>query len=452
MLCSNLNTMGTMTERSWRPLIAIVAAVLLIAVLFFVIRPGRSASSAAQETTADVTLAVDGRDNANVSMAADGSFVAAVWSAAAASGGAEIFAAASRDGGATFSRPVRVSSPDNNVNVNGEQPPRVTLVPHDNGTPGITVVWTEKGDTGARLAFARSTDGGVSFGSSAAVAGGEAAGNRGWEGITTSPDGRVYAAWLDHRQLAKPQDESVAAHHHHGGEAATTPDDGVAMAQLSQLYVSAIDDPDSVRAVTGGVCYCCKTAIAASGDALFLAWRHVYPGNLRDIAFSASRDGGRTFSAPVRISEDKWQLNGCPDDGPAMALDAAQRIHVVWPTLVEEDGRPVKALFHAVSTDGQTFSVRTRLPTEGQANHPQLSFAGDGRLVAVWDESGSGSRHLAVASTAIDGSGRVAFTRNDAWSSRQATYPFVVRAGERVLFAWTETAPDRSVIRVSEYR
>jgi hypothetical protein len=433
-------------------LIAIGTAVLLIAALFAVIRMGRSTSSAAATKTADVTLAVEGRDNANVSLAADGSFVAAVWSASPASGGADIFAAVSRDGGATFSSPVRVTSTSNNVNVNGEQPPRVTLMPRANATPGLTVVWTEKGDAGTRLAFARSTDGGVSFGPSAAVAGGEAAGNRGWEGVTTAPDGHVYAAWLDHRQLAKPQDEAVAAHHHHGDQAATAPDDGVAMAQLSQLYVSAIDDPDSVRAVTGGVCYCCKTAIAASGDSLFLAWRHVYPGNLRDIAFSASRDGGRTFSAPVRISEDKWQLNGCPDDGPSMVLDAANRIHVVWPTLVQDEGHPVKALFHAMSTDGEAFGARTRLPTQGQANHPQLSFAGDGRLVAVWDESGSGSRHLAVASATIDGSGHVAFTRDDAWSSRQATYPFVVRTGEHILIAWTETSQDHSVIRVSEYR
>src|SRR5205085_10437805 len=107
----------------------------------------------------------------------------------------------------------------------------------------------------------------------------------------------------------------------------------VAMAQLSQLYVAPLDGSIAPIAVTGGVCYCCKTAIAASGTtSLYVAWRHVYPGNMRDIAFAASRDGGRTFSPPIRVSEDKWQLDGCPDDGPSMAVDTRRQIHGVWPS------------------------------------------------------------------------------------------------------------------------
>jgi hypothetical protein len=50
-----------------------------------------------------------------------------------------------------------------------------------------------------------------------------------------------------------------------------------------------------------------KTTIAAARDgAIYAAWRHVYPGNVRDIAVTMSRDGGRTFAPPVRISDDKW--------------------------------------------------------------------------------------------------------------------------------------------------
>ena len=74
------------------------------------------------------------------------------------------------------------------------------------------------------------------------------------------------------------------------------------MAQKSGLYYAASAGGGRCppeRALAMGVCYCCKTALAAGADgALFAAWRHVYPGNLRDIAFSVSRDSGRTFSAP----------------------------------------------------------------------------------------------------------------------------------------------------------
>ena len=80
------------------------------------------------------------------------------------------------------------------------------------------------------------------------------------------------------------------------------------------------------RELAKGVCYCCKTALALGGNgAVYAAWRHVYTGNIRDIAFIASTDGGRTFAEPMRVSEDRWELAGCPDDGPSMAVDAAAR-------------------------------------------------------------------------------------------------------------------------------
>jgi hypothetical protein len=99
-------------------------------------------------------------------------------------------------------------------------------------------------------------------------------------------------------------------------------------------------------------------------------------------------------------------LEGCPDDGPAMRVDPKGRIHIVWPAVVTERGSQVKALFHTVSTDGQAFLPRTRIPTEGQANHPQLAVAANGSLALAWDESGSAPERLCTveqSSTIADG-------------------------------------------------
>jgi hypothetical protein len=125
----------------------------------------------------------------------------------------------------------------------------------------------------------------------------------------------------------------LAAHAARGSGAAHQHDlarDGVAMAQKSGLYYASIAASVSLeRQLTTGVCYCCKTALAAGPDgAVYAAWRHVYPGNLRDIAFTMSQDGGRSFSIPIRVREDGWAINGCPDDGPAMAADTAGTVHL----------------------------------------------------------------------------------------------------------------------------
>ena len=131
---------------------------------------------------------------------------------------------------------------------------------------------------------------------------------------------------------------------------------------------------------------------------LVAAWRHVYPGDLRDIAFAISRDGGRSFSAPSRVSEDGWAINGCPDDGPALVVDAGGVTHIVWPTVIAGD-EPVGALFYASTRDGQRFTPRVRIPTLGSPKpmHPQMALAADGTLVVAWDELIDGRRVAAAA-------------------------------------------------------
>ena len=187
---------------------------------------------------------------------------------------------------------------------------------------------------------------------------------------------------------------------------------------------------------------------------MFAAWRHVYPGNLRDIAFSMSRDGGRTYSEPIRVHEDQWQLNGCPDDGPAMVVDADERVHIVWPTVVLEKGEPVKALFHSSSPDGRGFGTRTRIPTRGFGNHPQVALAADGSLVVAWDELADGSRHIGLARGVVDRSGLIELTRMplEGEQSPVGVYPAVAAAGGNAVVAWTSTADKQSTIRIVRRR
>lgn len=425
-------------------------AVVALAVVGQVAVPSAAPSSHTGPITA--TLAVTGRANANVSLATMGPFTAVVWSASAKDGTTDVFSAVSRDGGATFGSPVVVNRTPGDARVNGEQPPRVTLAAASSGLPTITAIWTAKRGAGTVLLTARSDDGGRTFGISTLVPGTDAPGNRGWEAIGADAAGRVHAVWLDHRRMAAPDATKTAAAHRHGeggaAPSAAPKPDGVAMAQQSDLYFAALSDGAAPRAITAGVCYCCKTAIAfGPSNQIFLAWRHVYPGNFRDMAFAASRDGGRTFSTPVRVSQDNWMLEGCPDDGPAMKTDAHGRIHIVWPAVVADGGAQVKGLFHAVSLDGRTFGPRVRIPTHGQANHPQLAIAADGTVRVAWDESGSGARHIVTGRGVIDSRGRVTFSRTTV-GDEVGVYPMVAATPAGAILAWTAGAPDASVIAV----
>lgn len=389
-----------------------------------------------------ITLSVSGRANANVSIASDGSFVALVWSASRESGTTDVYLAVSHDSGTKFSAPVRVNSTPGDARTNGEQPPRVSLVPREGKLPEIAVLWTTRRGPTTMLLTGRSSDGGSTFGRSAVVPGTNAVGNRGWQAIGASASGAVYGVWLDHRRLAEHQQEGQATAHQHGG---MDP-------QLSQLYFSRLDGRSDPIPLTGGVCYCCKTAMAMGrGGEINLAWRHVYPGNLRDMAFTVSRDGGRSFGAPVRISEDKWAIEGCPEDGPSLAVDRENRVHAVWTTVVVENREPVKALFHAVAGDGRTFGPRNRLPTEGQTNHPQMAIGRDGVVTVVWDELSGGRRKLAVARGSSDSSAQVRFRRDSA-GERIGTYPAVGSTDNGAVLAWTSGEPSSSIVYAEQLK
>jgi hypothetical protein len=220
------------------------------------------------------------------------------------------------------------------------------------------------------------------------------------------------------------------------------------MAQRSALYTSIVGRPGSVRIITTGVCYCCKTAMATGGKGeLFAAWRQVYPGSVRDIAASVSKDGGRTFAPPIKVSDDGWVLNGCPDDGPALAIGKASAVHVVWPTVVTAaGGAGTLQLFYATSVDGRTFTPRQRIPTDGVPHHPQIAVAVDGRVVIAWDESGKGEKRVAFAHGLPDATGRVQLARFPVAAA--GAYPAVVSTADGVIAAWTSGTGSGTTIQV----
>ena len=407
---------------------------------------GRRGVSKASPVT---TLGAANQENEFVSLASSGDWVAAVWASSSKAAGMNILTAVSRDGGRSFAEPVRVNAVERQANVSGEQPPRIALVRAQGAAPVIVVVWTAKGPDGTLLLTARSMDGGRSFGPSEPVAGTQAAGNRGWESMAIDANGRVYVTWLDHRETVM---SAAGAHgpHQHGAAAQTA--DGVERAQRSQLFVTTVDGSVEPQSVARGVCYCCKTAMLVARDGtLYTAWRHVYEGNNRDIAFTLSRDGGRSFAPPVRVSADGWELDGCPENGPSLAGDHTGRVHVVWPTLVTGAQGETLQLFSASTADGRTFTPRVALPTAGAAYHPQLVSGSEGSLFAAWEEAASGMpRQIRLARARPDTAGSLRFQAVELGQDTAGTYPALTATPAGLFVAWTSHSAAGSTIALRQ--
>jgi hypothetical protein len=177
----------------------------------------------------------------------------------------------------------------------------------------------------------------------------------------------------------------------------------------------------------------------------------VYDGNVRDIAFTKSSDGGRSFLPAARVSSDDWVLDGCPENGPTIAVDLARRTHVVWPTLVKgrtPSSEPTLALFYAVSSDGRRFTARQRIPTEGVPRHPQMVLDSRGQLVVAWDEQIRGTRQVAVARGRALSEPSTKFVRQTIVDQRRAQYPALASTSDGTIVAWTSGAAGATAIGV----
>jgi hypothetical protein len=312
----------------------------------------------------------------------------------------------------------------------------------------VTVIWPSKIEGRSTIRMARSGDGGRTFGAPASVSAASLTGLRGWQSITPA-HGAVHAVWLDGRH-AEPSAGGGGHHHHHGaaGANAAAPKPS---APRQDVYSAVIGADGSITEahVARDVCFCCKTAVGvASNGRVYVAWRHIFPESMRDIALASSSDGGRTFGPLARVSEDGWQLTGCPDDGPAMAIDAGDSIHLAWPTLVAGP-EPRKGIFYSSTKDGTSFAARLQMSGDSveDAGHPQLAVDGAGNVAVAWDEQAGDKRNIVVR-VSRRGSGR--FEPAEVLTpDGSGLNPYVAGLARGFLVAWPIGSGAESAIRLA---
>ncbi|HEX5631983.1 MAG TPA: sialidase family protein [Gemmatimonadales bacterium] len=264
------------------------------------------------------------------------------------------------------------------------------------------------------LRLVRSEDGGRSW--SAPVTVNEAGrhgdfGAHNFHALLALPDGRLVATWL-------LNDRGVS---------------GVAMSR-SRDYGRTWEPTRMVyREPT---CPCCRTAIAAAPDgSLYLAWRAIFAGDVRDVVVMRSPDGGDTWGAPVKPREDGWVFPGCPHAGPSLKVDAAGAVHIAW-----WQGKAGEAgVYYARSTDGgRSFAAQPIATAERSSPaHVQLALRRDGRVAVAWDDGHSplprvllrrsvdGGRHFGVAMLLSD-------------DQAAATFPVLAVVGDSLCVAWSQ--------------
>jgi hypothetical protein len=163
-------------------------------------------------------------------------------------------------------------------------------------------------------------------------------------------------------------------------------------------------------------------AVAPDGSTVYVGWMArdksvaaSSPADAASLRLSASRDGGRTFAPPVKVSDDpKHAAHGMH----SLAVGGDGRVHVAWldergivppPAHHDAKGKPAghheepnRQVYTAYSTDGgRTFSPNRLVARDAcPCCKTSLAAAVNGRVYVSWRQVLPGDfRHIAVAAS-----------------------------------------------------
>jgi BNR repeat-like domain len=248
--------------------------------------------------------------------------------------------------------------------------------------------------------------------------------------LAVAADNRVYVVWLDERNVVMPAADGKGMKMEH-------------MEANREVFFAASSDGGRSfspnQRLAKEACPCCKTAVIAGKDnRVYASWRQVLPGEFRHIALAASEDGGKTFSQPVIVSDDRWMTASCPVSGPSLSTGDDGALRVVWYT---EGDKGAPGLYWAESRDnGRKFS-ESRPLAKGQARgNPLLLANGGSGATVIWESNEGGAPRVMSAPLAGDG----AVTTSPLTTSGEL--PSATLSGDQLFVGYISKVNDRRSI------
>jgi hypothetical protein len=242
--------------------------------------------------------------------------------------------------------------------------------------------------------------------------------------LESAPDGNLMLAWID-RRVDNPKPR--------------------------QLYMMRLSPEGKALtnnySVGQGLCECCKLGVtfANGGKTVYIVDRQVDDDQIRNHVLRKSIDGGKTFAAPVVISNDGWQVPSCPHSGPSIGRDSCGKLHVTWFTL----GRSEKeaGIYYSVSNDdGESFAPRrlVHANTAPEILYSTLAVGSDDTVYLTWTNlDGDNRAQVFVRSLSADGRswGPIQQLSN---AKGNANRPVLAVSKNQLHVAWTETDGEES--------
>jgi hypothetical protein len=312
--------------------------------------------------------------------------------------------------------------------------------------------WLQKNGSGTYsydVMLSRSSDGGLTWSKGSSP---HRPGIQAEHGFVSLVDhrgaGRFSVVWLD-------GDMGGASAHGHGA--------------LTGLKFSSYEKESfsSPAVLDAKVCDCCQTAAVRTRSGIFVAYRDRSDDEIRDISYVRFTDG--KWSEPQTLNHDRWQISGCPVNGPAASADG-DRLVVAWYTMGEQalsaktaggasdlaqpaGDRQIGRVMAIFSEDGgKTFGAPVRVDSRPSLGRVDVRWIGDGTAVVSWLETAvGGASEIRAGQVNADGRMETPIAVAQTTGARSSGFPRMSRLGKDLLLAWTQVG-ETTRVRVSQIK
>jgi len=224
-----------------------------------------------------------------------------------------------------------------------------------------------------------------------------------------------FISWLDGRNAAIKEGQGP-----HGGDG-------------GQMTVrAAIVDKTGKKLneweLDGRVCDCCQTSAAITTSGPVVVYRDRSDSEIRDMSIVRYVDG--KWTQPKPIFADNWKIEGCPVNGPR--IDAqGNNLAVAWFT---SPGNNAQVNVAFSEDGGATFSKPIKIDEGNALGRVDLVLLDAKTAMVSWMEGSV----IKAAKVHSDGKKETSITVASSSESRSSGFPQMTRAGNQVIFAWTD--------------
>ena len=236
----------------------------------------------------------------------------------------------------------------------------------------------------------------------------------GFVSMVPTPDAKLAAIWLDGRNMPSEEEGDMA---------------------LMYTTIAANGTLGPETQIDNRACECCKTSMTATADGLVAVYRDRSDKEIRDISIVRYANG--RWSQPQALTNDGWEIDGCPINGPAVSANG-RNVAVAWFTAPDDDKPQVYVLMSADS--GKTFGKKIRIDDGNPLGRVDVVSRSSGAAVVSWVERTSQGAQVRMREIAANGTAAAPMNVSGTAGLGSGVFPRMVRSGDDIVVAWTDAS------------